>query len=208
MIGIIDYGMGNIRSVHRALERAGAQAQFVTTADQLARVDKIVLPGVAAFEDAMAQLKSQGLLDPITRAVRQGTPYLGFCLGLQLLFDVSYENGEHRGMGLIGGKVVRFGLENYAAPLPLRVPHMGWNRIEWDKDKTCPMLDRIDSGQYVYFAHSFHVVPDDENIIATSTEYGYRFTSAVWKDNIFATQFHPEKSQAVGLTLLENFVNL
>jgi len=206
MIGIIDYGMGNIRSVHRALERAGADTLLVTGPSQLARVDKIVLPGVAAFEDAMAQLRSQDLLDPITRAIRQGTPYLGFCLGLQLLFDVSQENGEHRGMGLIGGKVVRFDLEDSASDLPLRVPHMGWNRIEWDR--TCPMLEGIDSGQYVYFAHSYHVVPTDEKVIATTTEYGHSFTSAVWKDNIFATQFHPEKSQAVGLRLLENFVKI
>jgi len=206
MIGIIDYGMGNIRSVHRALERAGGDTRLVTNPDQLARVDKIVLPGVAAFEDAMTQLKSRELLDPITRAIRRGAPYLGFCLGLQLLFDVSYENGEHRGMGLIAGKVVRFDLEDRTADLPLRVPHMGWNRIEWESP--CPMLDGIDSGQYVYFAHSYHVVPIDEKVIATTTEYGYNFTSAVWKDNIFATQFHPEKSQAVGLRLLENFVRI
>ncbi|MCP4379108.1 MAG: imidazole glycerol phosphate synthase subunit HisH [bacterium] len=208
MIGIIDYGMGNIRSVHRALERAGGDTMLVTGPDQLAKVDKIVLPGVAAFEDAMSQLKSQGLLEAITQAVEQGTPYLGFCLGLQLLFDISYENGEHQGMGLIPGKVVRFDLDNYDSEIPMRVPHMGWNKIEWDKDKNCPMLDRIDNGQYAYFAHSYHVIPDDENIIATTTEYGYRFTSAIWKDHIFATQFHPEKSQAVGLTLLENFVKL
>jgi len=208
MIGIIDYGMGNIRSVHRALERAGANTLLVTAPGQLARVDKIVLPGVAAFEDAMAQLRSQDLLDPIILAIKQGTPYLGFCLGLQPLFDVSYENGEHPGMGLIGGKVVRFDLDDHPSPLPLRVPHMGWNRIEWDKDKNCPMLEGVDSGQYVYFAHSYHVVPTDEKVIATSTEYGYSFTSAVWKDNIFATQFHPEKSQAVGLRLLDNFVKM
>lgn len=206
MIGIIDYGMGNNRSVHRALERAGGDTQLVTNPDELAQADKIVLPGVAAFEDAIVQLKSQNLLEAIAQAVRRGTPYLGFCLGLQLLFDVSYENGEHQGMGLIPGKVVRFDLDNYPSDPPLRVPHMGWNRIEWDKP--CPMLDGLDSGRYVYFAHSFHVEPTDEKVIATSTEYGYSFTSAVWKDNIFATQFHPEKSQSVGLRLLENFINL
>lgn len=204
MIGIIDYGMGNIRSVQRALERAGGEVRLVTGPDQLARTDKIALPGVAAFEDAMIQLKSQNLLDPIVEAVKQGTPYLGFCLGLQLLFEVSYENGEHRGMGLLPGKVVRLDVADYPSDPPLRVPHMGWNRIEWNSP--CPMLDGLDSGQYVYFAHSYHVVPTDENTIATTTEYGYTFTSAVWKDNIFATQFHPEKSQTVGLKLLENFV--
>ncbi|MDP7288884.1 MAG: imidazole glycerol phosphate synthase subunit HisH, partial [Phycisphaerae bacterium] len=148
----------------------------------------------------------QELLDPIVEAVRSGTPYLGFCLGLQLLFDVSYENGEHEGMGLIPGKVVRFDLTDYPSDPPLRVPHMGWNRIEWDKP--CPMLEGLDSGSQVYFAHSYHVVPTDEKVIATSTDYGYSFTSAVWKDNIFATQFHPEKSQSVGLRLLENFVKM
>ncbi|MDP6636599.1 MAG: imidazole glycerol phosphate synthase subunit HisH [Phycisphaerae bacterium] len=206
MIGIIDYGMGNIRSVHRALERAGGDTQLVTNPDQLARVDKIVLPGVAAFEDAITQLRSQELLEPIVQAVKQGSPYLGFCLGLQLLFDVSYENGEHQGMGLVSGEVVRFDLADQTSDLPLRVPHMGWNRIEWDRP--CPMLEGIDSGSYVYFAHSYHVAPTNEKVIATSTEYGYSFTSAVWKDNIFATQFHPEKSQAVGLRLLENFVKM
>ncbi len=192
--------------MQRALERAGADTRLVTGPEELARVDKIVLPGVAAFEDAMDQLKSQHLLDPIVRAIRQGTPYLGFCLGLQLLFDVSKENGEHRGMGLIEGEVVRFDLEDCASDLPLRVPHMGWNRIEWER--ACPMLEGIDSGQYVYFAHSYHVVPTDETVVATTTEYGRSFTSAVWKDNIFATQFHPEKSQAIGLRLLENFVKI
>ena len=206
MIGIIDYGMGNIRSVQRALERAGGDTRIVMSPDQLKGVDKIVLPGVAAFEDAMTQLKSQDLLDTIIESVEGGTPYLGFCLGLQLLFDVSYENGEHKGMGLIPGKVVRFDLDNCKSELPVRVPHMGWNRIEFDRP--CPMLDGIESGQHVYFAHSYCVVPDDEKVIATSTDYGYNFTSAVWKDNIFATQFHPEKSQSVGRKLLENFVNM
>jgi glutamine amidotransferase len=206
MIGIIDYGMGNIRSVQRALERAGGDTRLVAGPDQLEGIDKIVLPGVAAFEDAIIQLKSQDLFKAIVESVKQGTPYLGFCLGLQLLFDVSYENGEHQGMGLLPGKVVRLDLADYPSDPPLRVPHMGWNGIEFDRP--CPMLEGIDSGQYVYFAHSFHVVPDDEKIIATSTEYGYNFTSAVWKDNIFATQFHPEKSQSVGLKLLQNFVKM
>ena len=206
MIGIIDYEMGNIRSVQRGLERAGGVTQLVTNPDQLAQADKIVLPGVAAFEDAMVQLRDQELLEPIIAAVKSGTPYLGFCLGLQLLFETSYENGEHQGMGLIPGKVVRFDFDNYESDPPLRVPHMGWNRIEWDKP--CPMLEGVESGQYVYFAHSYHVVPSDEKVIAASTDYGYTFTSAVWKDNIFATQFHPEKSQSVGLKLLENFVKM
>ncbi len=152
MICIIDYEMGNIRSVQRALERAGGEVKLVSGPDELVGADKIVLPGVAAFEDAMIQLKSQELLDPIIAAVRAGTPYLGFCLGLQLLFETSYENGEHQGMGLLPGKVVRFDLDDYPSDPPLRVPHMGWNRIEWDRP--CPMLEGLESGAHVYFAHS------------------------------------------------------
>jgi len=205
MIGIIDYEMGNIRSVQRGLERVGGRVEVITRPDQVARADKIVLPGVAAFEDAMTQLRAQELVEPIVDAVRAGTPFLGFCLGLQLLFEVSYENGRHQGLGLIPGKVVRFKLDDYPSDPPLRVPHMGWNRITWDK--TCPMLEGLESGCHVYFAHSYYVVPTDADVIAASTEYGCTFTSAVWRDNIFATQFHPEKSQSVGRRLLENFVN-
>jgi len=204
MIAVIDYEMGNIRSVERALQKVGGDPELVTEPSQLARADKIVLPGVAAFGDAMTQLKAQGLLGPIVEAVRQGVPYLGFCLGLQLLFDVSYEDGEYQGMGLVPGKVVRFNPDSSESDTPMRVPHMGWNRIEWDRP--CPMFDGVDSGQYVYFAHSYHVVPADGAVTAATTEYGHRFASAIWKDNIFATQFHPEKSQDVGLRILENFV--
>ncbi|HOD80204.1 MAG: Imidazole glycerol phosphate synthase subunit HisH 1 [Planctomycetes bacterium ADurb.Bin126] len=206
MIAIIDYGMGNLRSVQKALERTGGNAQIVTTPAELARANKIVLPGVAAFGDAIAQLREMHMVDPIVRAVRAGTPYLGFCLGLQLLFDVSYENGEHTGLGLLPGKVVRFNFPSACTAQRLSVPHMGWNQIQYERP--CPMLTGIPSGSYAYFAHSYHVVPIDNRVIATTTEYGYRFTSSVWRDNIFATQFHPEKSQAVGLRLLENFVRL
>lgn len=206
MIGIIDYGMGNLRSVQKAIERVGgADARLITTPAELARADKIVLPGVAAFGDAMAQLRSQGLVDPIRQAVRRGTPYLGFCLGLQLLFEVGYEDGEFEGLGLLGGKVIRFAFDAATmARQRLRIPHMGWNQLAMARP--CPMLAGIHDGDYVYFAHSYHVAPSDESIIVTTTDYGYPFVSSVWKDNIFATQFHPEKSQATGLRLLENFV--
>jgi glutamine amidotransferase len=207
MIAVIDYGIGNLRSVQKALQRLGVEAQLVTTPAELAKADKIVLPGVAAFGDAMAQLTELGLVEPIKAAVRSGTPYLGFCLGLQLLFEVGYEDGEFPGLGLLGGKVVRFDFPpELAAAQRLRIPHMGWNQIHWNKP--CPMLDGIDNGSYVYFAHSYYPVPTDPGITITTTDYGYDFTSSVWQDNIFATQFHPEKSQAVGLRFLENFVKL
>jgi len=206
MIGIIDYGMGNLHSVQRALQRVGGNAQPVTTAAQLIRAEKIVLPGVAGFGAAMDQLRAQGMLDPIIRAIDSGVPYLGFCLGLQLLFDVSYEDGEHFGMGILPGKVVRFEFDSRTTALSLRVPHMGWNQIRWNRG--CPMLEGISPGADVYFAHSFHAVPMEDDLTIATTEYGYTFTSAVWRKNVFATQFHPEKSQAVGLRLMENFVAL
>ncbi len=206
MIAVIDYGMGNLRSVQKALERAGGDIQLVRTPADLSRAEKIVLPGVAAFGDAMDQLRSQRLISPIVKAVEEGIPYLGFCLGLQLLFDVSYENGQHTGLGLLPGKVVRFEFPSSVTGQRLAVPHMGWNHIRFTTP--CPMLNEIENDSHVYFAHSYHVVPADEAVIATTTEYGYEFASSVWRNNIFATQFHPEKSQSVGLKLLENFVNL
>jgi len=206
MIAVIDYEIGNLRSVQKAIERVGGDARLVRTPDELARADKIILPGVAAFGDAIRELGGLGLIEPIREAVAAGTPYLGFCLGLQLLFDVSYEDGEHRGLGILPGKVVRFNFNREAGAPRLSVPHMGWNQIRWTRP--CPMLEGIDDGAHVYFAHSYYVVPEDTDIVQTTTEYGLEFASSVWKDNVFATQFHPEKSQAVGLKLLENFVRL
>jgi glutamine amidotransferase len=209
MIAVIDYEIGNLRSVVRGLERAGAQARLVSSPDELIRADKVVLPGVAAFGDAIESLRSLKLVEPLRDAVRSGTPYLGFCLGLQLLFEVSEEMGEHRGLGLLGGRVERFdftGQFGGSESPGLSIPHMGWNRIRWGRD--CPMLSGLTNGTHVYFAHSYHVVPDEEDVVATRTEYGVEFVSAVWKDNIFATQFHPEKSQNVGLRLLQNFVSV
>lgn len=204
MIGVIDYEIGNLRSVQRAIERVGGRVELVRTPDELARADKIVLPGVAAFGDAIDQLHRQELVEPLLAAIEAGKPYLGFCLGLQLLFDVSHEDGEHAGLGVLAGEVERFDLAETDPSLP--VPHMGWNSITWDSP--VPMLDGLEQGTYVYFAHSYCVVPADDSVIATTTEYGRGFTSAVWRDNVFATQFHPEKSQAVGLKLLANFVRL
>jgi glutamine amidotransferase len=172
----------------------------------LARGEKIVLPGVGAFRDAMERLRGRRLDAPLVKAVNEGIPFLGICLGLQLLFDVSYEDGEHTGLGVLPGKVVRFSFDAGITAQRLTVPHMGWNQVRWEAD--VPMLLGIDSGAYVYFAHSYHVVPINAEATATSTEYGYTFTSSVWRGNLFATQFHPEKSQDVGLRLLENFVRL
>lgn len=205
MIAVIDYGMGNLQSVQKAIERVGGDARLVDSPAGLAGAQKIVLPGVAAFGDAMAQLRSQGLVEPIHQAVLSGTPYLGFCLGLQLLFDVGYEDGEHRGLGLLAGKVVRFDFADIDDPT-LRIPHMGWNQLRMVRP--CEVFGGIADGSHVYFAHSYHVVPDDHEIVATVTDYGRPFVSSVCKGNIYATQFHPEKSQAVGLKFLENFVRL
>ncbi|MFW6132357.1 MAG: imidazole glycerol phosphate synthase subunit HisH [Planctomycetota bacterium] len=206
MIAVIDYGLGNLRSVAKALQRAGGDAQLVSGPVELEAAEKIVLPGVAAFGDAMEQLRSRELLRPIIDAIEAGVPYLGFCLGLQLLFDVSYENGLHTGMGLLAGKVVRFEFPRDVRRIGrLSVPHMGWNQLR--KRRDVPLLEGIDDGAYVYFAHSYHVVPLDDDVVVTTTDYGCEFVSSVQRGNLFATQFHPEKSQTVGLKLLENFVN-
>ena len=208
MIAIIDYDIGNLRSVQKALEHVGADARLITTPAELAQADKVVLPGVAAFGDAVEELRSMGLAEPLRDAVRGGMPFLGFCLGLQMLFETSDENGQHEGLGVLPGKVVRFDFSSdELAGHRLSVPHMGWNQLAVAAPD-CPMLDGIDDGAFVYFAHSYHVVPADDAIIATTTSYGIEFVSSVWKDNIFATQFHPEKSQTVGLRLLQNFVKI
>jgi glutamine amidotransferase len=206
MIAIIDYGMGNLRSVQKALQRVGGDARLIRTPAELAQADKIVLPGVAAFGDAMAQLRAAGLVEPIVEAIQQGRPYLGFCLGLQLLFDVSYEDGRYGGLGVIPGKVVRFEFDKSLAGRRLSVPHMGWNQVRFTQ--SCPMLEGIASGTFFYFAHSYLVMPLDPDVVAGTTEYGLEFVSAVRRGNIFATQFHPEKSQTAGLRVLENFVKL
>ncbi len=204
MIAVIDYGMGNLRSVQKALQKVGGDAEIVSDPAGLARADKLVLPGVAAFGDAIERLREADLDEAIVSAINDGLPYLGFCLGLQLLFDVSYEYGEHRGLGVLPGKVVRFDASLTEQGRALRVPHIGWNHA-WRR-RPCPMLDGVADGEYFYFDHSFHVVPDDETIITTTTDYGLDFVSSVSRDNLFATQFHPEKSQAAGLRILENFV--
>ena len=201
MIAIIDYGMGNLRSVQKGLERVGHAAVVTNDPAELARAEKVVLPGVGAFEDAIAELRRRDLVRPVLAAIDAGKPFLGICLGLQLLFDVSYENGRHEGLGVIPGEVVRFEL-----PADYAVPHMGWNQLAIRRP--APVLAGLSDGTHVYFVHSYYVVPKDAAVIATATDYGGAFCSSIWRDNVFATQFHPEKSQADGLKMLKNFAEL
>jgi glutamine amidotransferase len=201
MIAIIDYQMGNLRSVQKALERVGHEAVITSDPAELERAEKIVLPGVGAFEDAIAELRRRELVQPIREAIDAGKPFLGVCLGLQLLFEVSYEGGRHEGLGVLAGEVVRFDL-----PRQYKVPHMGWNQAR--VLRPAPVLKGIEDGAHFYFVHSYYVVPRDPQVIALEVEYGQPFCAAVWRDRLFATQFHPEKSQANGLRLLKNFAEL
>ena len=202
MIVIIDYQMGNLRSVQKALERVGAITRISGDPADIAAAEKVVLPGVGAFPDAMHELTSRGLIDPIRECVAAGKPVLGICLGLQLLFDWSDEGGRHAGLGILPGGVVRF--DNL--PAEFKVPHMGWNTIDVQRDN--PLLSDIASGNYFYFVHSYFVVPDDEETVALTASYHRPFCAMARRDNLFATQFHPEKSQSVGLRMLANFVAL
>jgi len=206
MIAIVDYGMGNLRSVQKAFERLGADAAIVTSPEAVLRAEKVVLPGVGAFADAMRHLREQGLVEPLLEVIRRGVPFLGICLGLQLLFDVSYEDGEHTGLGVIPGKVVRFDFSGLPAGERLKVPHMGWNQLFWERP--CPLLTGLESGTWFYFVHSYYVVPFDESVICGRCNYGVEFTAMIWRDNVFAMQFHPEKSQSAGLKILANFAAL
>jgi len=201
MITIVDYGMGNLRSVQKGFEKVGHPALVSSDPDQVAAADKLVVPGVGAFEDAVDELKRRGLTEPILAAIQADKPFLGICLGLQLLFDVSYEHGEHRGFGVLPGEVVRFDL-----PRQYSVPHMGWNQLRIDRRP--PILEGIEDGTYFYFVHSYYVVPRDAEVVAGTTDYPEPFCSMVWRGNLFATQFHPEKSQAKGLRILKNFAEI
>jgi len=200
-IAIIDYGMGNLRSVQKGFERVGHHAVVTNDPAVLAAADKVVLPGVGAFGDAIAELKRQQLVEPIKRAIDSGKPFLGICLGLQMLFDVGYEDGRHEGLGILRGEVVKF-----KVPHEYKVPHMGWNQLTMRRRP--PILEGLAEGAFVYFVHSYYVVPTDPGVIATETPYPENFVSSIWRDNLFATQFHPEKSQADGLRILKNFAEL
>ncbi|OGW39775.1 MAG: imidazole glycerol phosphate synthase, glutamine amidotransferase subunit [Nitrospirae bacterium GWC2_56_14] len=199
MIAIIDYGMGNLRSVQKGFERVGREAVVTNDAKTILSAGKVVLPGVGAFPDCMRNLEQNGLIDVVHQTVRSGKPFLGICLGLQLLFTESEEFGISKGLDIIKGRVKLFKLQDSA----LKVPHMGWNSITIKR--RAPALQDVPDNSHVYFVHSFHVVPEDKNVIATTTDYGIEFVSSIWKDNIFAVQFHPEKSQALGLSILKRF---
>lgn len=201
MITIIDYQMGNLRSVQKAFERVGHAAEVTSDPAVIARASKVVLPGVGAFADAIAELRRREMVEPIREAIEAGKPFLGICLGLQLLFERSYEDGDHTGMGILAGEVRRFDV-----PREYKVPHMGWNQVHTRTQP--PIMAGIDDQTHFYFVHSYYVVPENESLVAGEAEYPEPFCAMVWRDNLFATQFHPEKSQTAGLQLLRNFAEL
>ncbi len=197
MIAIMDYGVGNLFSVEKAFLYLGADAVVTCNADILRKADKIVLPGVGSFGDCMKNLQGSGLIPTLTDQVQNGIPLLGICVGLQILFEDSDESPGVSGLGFLRGHVRRIRAEG------LKIPHMGWNSLQIGQ---CDFFDGLPEEPYVYFVHSYHAVPDDEGIIAATTDYGERLTAAVEKDNIFATQFHPEKSGDIGIHIIQNFI--
>ena len=203
MIHIVDYGMGNLRSVQKGFEKLGIEAEICTRATELADAPKLVLPGVGAFRDAIGELQRQDMVSPIRDHVESGRPFLGICLGLQLLFDVSYEDGEWEGLSILPGSVIRF--EDQPG---LKIPHMGWNSLSFADPEPSPLFNGIPEGSHVYFVHSYFVAPEDQTVVAARTDHGVPFTSAIRRGNVHATQFHPEKSQSVGLRLLQNFADM
>ena len=226
MIAIIDYGMGNLRSVEKAFEKVGFESVVTDKSEIIENADKIVLPGVGAFKDAKDGLQERNLVEPIINHIKKRKLFLGICLGLQLLFTRSYEDGKHEGLNIVSGEVVRFKPDRLNVnntegqgeeaesfkTLPrgsnqkLKIPHMGWNRIRVKKE--VPILKGLPDNPYMYFVHSYYVVPDRRDVVATETEYGAAFVSMISIDNVFAMQFHPEKSQHYGLMILKNFGEL
>jgi glutamine amidotransferase len=202
VIALIDYGSGNLPSVHKALLKVGADVRLVRRSDELADARAVVLPGVGAFDDCINALRKQELVAACKAAILTGRPFLGICVGYQALFEKSEEfNSCAAGLGVFKGSVVRFSEAN-----GLKIPQIGWNQLE-NINQQCPLFRGVKNGDYVYFVHSFFPKPTDDTIVASRTTYGETFASAIWRDNVFATQFHPEKSQKVGLQLLKNFVD-
>ncbi len=199
MIAILDYGMGNLKSVEKALQKVGAETIVTSSPDKILIAEGLVLPGVGAFKDCMNNLKEYGLINPLHQFIQSGRPFLGICLGLQLLFSESTEFGLHKGLDILRGKVVRFP-ENWA----IKIPHMGWNTINIKKG--VPFLQNMEDKSYFYFVHSYYVVPEDESIVVSTTHHGIEFVSSICHNNIFACQFHPEKSQQLGLGILRRFM--
>jgi glutamine amidotransferase len=203
VIALLDYGSGNLRSVHKALLKAGAEVRIAKTPKEIGDARAMVLPGVGAFDDCIHALRKQELLEAAKKFIESGRQFLGICVGYQALFEKSEEfNSCAAGLGVFQGNVVRFSEKH-----GLKIPQIGWNQLEIVR-RDCPLFRGIEDGSYVYFVHSFYPEPVDKSIIATRTDYGSAFASAVWCDNVFATQFHPEKSQRIGLQLLANFVAL
>jgi len=196
VLTIVDYGAGNLRNVYMAFRRLGVEALVTAEAALIRRASALVLPGVGAFGESIAKLRALGLEEPLVAAIRDGVPFLGICVGLQLLFEVGEELGEHRGLGILAGRVRRF-------PPGLSVPHMGWNQLH--QTRPIPLWQGIPDGSYVYFVHSYYADPQDRAVVAATTDYGLDFTSAVAQGNLYAIQFHPEKSQDVGERILHNF---
>jgi glutamine amidotransferase len=201
-IVIVDYGMANLRSVQKAFEEVGHAAEITSDPERVGTAAKLVLPGVGAFRDAIARLRETHLAEAITAHVKQGRPFLGICLGMQLLFARSHEDGLHTGLDLFGGDVVRF-----PAVRGLKVPHMGWNTLKPTRPD-CPLFAGLPAEPAVYFVHSYYPAPAEAGVVAATADYPDPFASVVWRDNVFATQFHPEKSQRVGLRMLGNFARL
>jgi glutamine amidotransferase len=199
MVTIIDYGSGNLRSVQKALERVGVEARITHDPNVVAESDRIVLPGVGAFGDAIRALRDRGLVEPILAHVRADRPFLGICMGLQLLFESGSEGGHHEGLGILSGEVTRFEL-----PRGMKIPHMGWNQVSWRTGSAEQTVGR--EGDHFYFVHSYVARPRDEAVIAATSDYGGPFCAAVARGRLFATQFHPEKSQAAGIDLLRSFM--
>jgi glutamine amidotransferase len=206
MIAIIDYGMGNLRSVQKGFEKIGSEAVVTADPQVVLQADRIVLPGVGAFRDCMHNLEQAGFVEPILKVIAEGRPFLGICVGMQLLLTDSVEFGLYSGLNVIPGHVLRFPDQMTVAGEKLKVPQMGWNQLSIKR--RAPAFEGVENGSNVYFVHSYYVKPDDISVIAATTDYGIEFCSAIWKDNIVATQFHPEKSQAIGLQILKNFAEL
>jgi glutamine amidotransferase len=203
VIALLDYGSGNLRSAQKALLKVGADVRVVKSPREIGDARSMVLPGVGAFDDCINALRKQELLEAARKFIQSGKPFLGICVGYQALFEKSEEfNSCAAGLGVFKGSVIRFPEKH-----GLKIPQIGWNQIEIVKSD-CPLYRGIANGSYVYFVHSFYPQPVDKTITATRTEYGDTFASSVWRGNVFATQFHPEKSQRVGLQLLKNFVEL
>lgn len=202
MIAIVDYGMGNIHSVDKALVSMGAKTLVTNNPDDIASCEKLILPGVGAFGDALKDMDAQGLVEAIRTHIKKKKVFLGICLGMQLLFEESEESPRAKGLGIFKGKVRRF---SYAPGF--KVPHMGWNQVQFVKS-TCPLFKGVGNNSFVYFCHSFYAAPTQREIIASTTGYGADFASILWQDTVYALQFHPEKSQGVGLQMIRNFVEL